>query len=762
MPKHLVIVESPAKAKTIKQYLGSDFEVKSSIGHIRGLPSKDGSVDVSNNFAPKFEIDPEKKKTISELKKSVKSASTVWLASDEDREGEAIAWHLSEVLDLDPKKTKRIVFHEITKSALSRAIENPRGINMELVEAQQARQSLDYLVGFELSPVLWRKVRPKLSAGRVQSVATRLIVEREKEIEAHEPEASFKVTAVFSLDDGTQLPAKIDKKYTNLSDVRTLLKEYAKSTFKVAGVEKKPGKRNPSAPFTTSTLQQEASSKLGFSPRLTMQLAQRLYESGYITYMRTDSVNLSSQAIGSMATYIKEKFGAKYHQPRTYASKSINAQEAHEAIRPTNAKKQAAGADAQQEKLYNLIWRRAVASQMAPAELEKTTVTINPSHSDQEAEAAGEVVIFDGFFKVYGRASDDVLLPPLQNGDMLSLKTAEATETLSRGPARYTEASLVKRLEEMGIGRPSTYASTINTIQARGYVERTDVPGEPRSIRKLTLDKTSINESIEQIQYGKDSNKLVPTDTGKVVNDFLVKHFSEVMDYDFTKTVEKELDEIALGKKDRIAVLKAFYDPFHKLVKASAEVSRAEVTQARLLGKDPKTGKPVYARFGKYGPMLQRGEQSETEKPDFTSLPEGTRLETVTLEQALEMFKLPRIVGKTEDGQEIKANTGRFGPYIQVGATFVSIKPLDPKKITEKEARKLYQEKLKNEAKKHIKEFENGLKILKGPYGAYITDGKKNARIPKEADPRKITETEAKDLLEKAPAKKSFRRASKR
>lgn len=762
MSKNLVIVESPAKAKTIEKYLGKDFVVKSSIGHIRGLPSKNGSVDVANNFAPRFEVNADKKKTIAELKREAKTADTVWLASDQDREGEAIAWHLAEVLKLDPKTTKRIVFHEITKSALDEAVKNPGVINMPLVEAQQARQSLDYLVGFELSPVLWRKVRPQLSAGRVQSVAVRLIVEREAEIDAHEPESTFKLTAEFILSDGTVLPATSSKKHQSVDDIRAILESFSKSDFTVANIEKKPGTRNPSAPFTTSTLQQEASNKLGFSPRNTMSLAQRLYEAGHITYMRTDSLNLSGQALGAMTEFIKGTYGENYHQFRTFKSKSANAQEAHEAIRPTDVRKEFAGADEQQKKLYNLIWRRTLASQMAPAALEKTTITVAASKTAEIMEAKGEIVVFDGFLKVYGRSGDDVLLPEVKQGDPLTLKSAEAIENLSRGPARYTEASLVKKLEEMGIGRPSTYASTINTIQTRGYVERGELEGTEKEIIKLTLESGHISEKTEKIQYGKDSNKLFPTDTGKVVTDFLVKHFSAVMDYDFTKTIENELDEIAIGNKDRVKVLTEFYTPFHKLVEASGDISRAEATQTRHIGDDPKTGLPIFARFGRYGPMLQKGEQSDDPKPEFAPLPSGSRIETVTLEQALEMFKLPRLVGQTEDGKDIKANIGRFGPYIVVDKLFVSIKPLDPHTITLDEARELYAAKLKSEAEKNIADFGDGIKVLNGRFGPYITDGKKNAKIPKGTEAKDITHEAAKELLAKAPAKSARRRVVRR
>ncbi len=754
MSKNLVIVESPAKAKTIEKYLGSDFTVKSSMGHIRALPSKNGSIDVDNDFKPVFEVDPGKRKIISELKKASKAADTVWLASDEDREGEAIAWHLAEVLGLDQKTTKRIVFHEITKSALDEAVKNPGIIDDKLVQAQQARQALDYLVGFELSPVLWRKVGPKLSAGRVQSVAVRLIVEREREIKDHAPESTFKLRATFKLTDGTELIADAPTKFKDSASVKKALEAFAECEFKIADISKKPGTRSPSAPFTTSTLQQEASSKLGYSPRSTMQLAQRLYEAGLITYMRTDSVNLSNTALGAMTNFIKKEYGEQYHQFRTFKSKSSNAQEAHEAIRPTDVSKPKAGADAQQEKLYNLIWRRALSSQMAPAKLEKTTISINASKSDEVLEAKGEVVIFDGFLKVYGRSGDDTLLPTVKAGDKLDLIQAEATENLSRAAARYTEATLVRKLEEMGIGRPSTYAPTIGTIQAREYVERADVEGEERQIQKLVLEKGNITESTEPFMYGKDTNKLVPTDTGMVVTDFLVKHFAEVMEYDFTKEIEEELDDIADGKKDRVAVLKHFYGPFHKLVEDSADITRKEASQARLVGLDPKGKQPIYARFGKYGPMLQRGEQSDDPKPTFAPMPAGKKLEDVTLDEALKMFALPRTVGKTEKGEDIIANIGRFGPYVKVGSVFVSIKPHDPFTIDEATAKHLYKEKLDAEKKKNIKAFDSGIKIINGPFGPYITDGKKNAKIPKDVKPEDIEEAQAKKILDEAPTRK--------
>jgi DNA topoisomerase-1 len=764
MSKNLVIVESPAKAKTIEKYLGSDFVVKSSFGHVRGLPSKNGSVDVAKQFTPKYEVDPDKRKVLAELKKAAQG-HTVWLASDEDREGEAIAWHVAQVLKLDPKTTKRIVFHEITKPALDAAIKSPRTIDMPLVEAQQARQSLDYLVGFELSPVLWRKVRPQLSAGRVQSVAVRLVVEREREIEGHRAQSTYKITAAMQpahSSDKTELKAESPVKYTKAAEVRQTLEEFANSEFTVADVSQKPSVRNPSAPFTTSTLQQEASNKLGYSPRRTMQLAQRLYEAGHITYMRTDSVNLSSLATGAMTEYITAQFGKQYHQFRTFKSKSAGAQEAHEAIRPTNFADSSVGADDQQKKLYNLIWRRTLSSQMAPAKLERTTITIQASHSSQKLEAKGEVVVFDGFLKVYGRSGDDSLLPAVSSGDAVQLIRAEALENFSRGPARFTEASLVKKLEEMGIGRPSTYASTISTIQSRGYVERGDLEGEPKEAQKFVLKDGQVIQQTETVQYGKDSNKLFPTDTGKVVTDFLTKHFSQVMDYDFTKNIEEHLDDIADGKKSRVEVLSEFYNPFHKLVEASADISRAEATQTRHIGDDPQSGRPIFARFGRYGPMLQKGEQSDDPKPQFAPLPTGAKIETVTLQQALEMFKLPRLVGQTADGQDIKANLGRFGPYIQVGKLFVSIKPLDPHTISLEEAQRLYADKLQAEAAKNIADFGDGLKVLNGRFGPYVTDGQKNAKIPKDTDPKSITQAQAKKMIAEAPAKGKGKRSFKR
>jgi len=759
--KNLVIVESPAKAKTIEQFLGKDYSVKSSFGHIRDLPKKGLNIDVEHGFEPKYEVPADKKKVISELKKAAKG-SDVWLASDEDREGEAIAWHLTQALGLDPKKTKRIVFHEITKPAIEAAIEKPRTVDIKLVDAQQARRVLDRLVGYELSPVLWKKVRTGLSAGRVQSVAVRLIVEREREIKAHEAESSFKVTAIFT-SNKNEVPAELQVKLGDADTTEKWLEKAAPATFKVENIDKKPGSRSPSAPFTTSTLQQEASRRLGFSVRQTMTLAQRLYEAGHITYMRTDSTILSGQAIKAAETYIKKEYGDKYHQVRQYKTKNQSAQEAHEAIRPTSFTKTVAGGDNQQKKLYQLIWQRALASQMAPAQLERTEITISVSSQPETFLAKGEILQFDGFLKVYGGTKDDVLLPALKQGQALDLQSMNAIETFTRPPARYSEATLVRKLEELGIGRPSTYAPTISTIQTRGYVEKTDLEGAEREIIEFTLEKGAPVRSKNTVITGADRGKLVPTGIAEVTTDFLVKYFPSIVDYDFTKRVEDDFDNIADGHQRWSEMIKDFYKDFHPLVEKSEDIPRNEVSQARELGVDPGSGEPIYARYGRYGPMLLKGRtEDEDKKPTFAPMPAGATIDTVTLEQALEMFKLPRTVGKTKDGDEIKANIGRFGPYIQVGKTFVSIKPRDPHEITEVEARQLYEEKLAKDAAKHIKAFKSGLKVLNGPYGPYVTDGKKNARIAKDQDPAKLTEAEAKKILDEAPARKARGRRAKR
>jgi DNA topoisomerase-1 len=761
MSRNLVIVESPAKAKTIEKYLGRQFVVKSSFGHIRDLPKKGLNIDIENGFAPTYEINPDKKKVVSELRAAAKGAE-VWLASDEDREGEAIAWHLATALKLDPTKTKRIVFHEITKQAIEHAVANPRTVDLKLVDAQQARRVLDRLVGYELSPVLWKKVRTGLSAGRVQSVAVRLIVEREREIKNHQAESSYKISAIFTAA-GQDLKAELADKLPLKNDARKFLEDCTGATFTVEGIEQKPGSRNPGAPFTTSTLQQEAARRLGYSVKQTMTLAQRLYEEGNITYMRTDSTVLSGFAIKGAEEFIKKEYGEKYWQVRQYKTKSSSAQEAHEAIRPTDFGRLQAGADSQQQKLYQLIWQRALASQMAPATTEKTDVTIGISSRDEKLIAKGEILQFDGFLKVYGGGKDDTLLPPVQSGQQLPLASMMATETFTRPAARYSEASLVKALEELGIGRPSTYAPTISTIQTRGYVEKRDLEGVERTIQSLTLEHGSITESATTEITGADRGKLLPTPVAEITTDFLIKYFPSIVDYDFTATVEKEFDLIEEGQQKWQQVIHEFYKDFHPLIGKSEEASRAEVSQARELGADPKTGKPIVVRFGRYGPMLQRGEAENEEKPTFAPLPAGTDMDTVTLEQALKMFELPRLVGKTADNKEIRANFGRFGPYIQIDKTFVSIKPKSPFDISEAEARDLYKAKLEKDANKYIQTFASGIQVVNGPYGPYITDGKKNAKIQEDKDPTKLTEQECKALLEAAPArgKRRFARRKK-
>ena len=753
MPKNLVIVESPAKARTIERFLGNEYSVKSSFGHIRDLPKKGLNIDTENGFIPNYEISSDKKRVVNELIKLAKEAN-VLLASDEDREGEAIAWHLTQALKLDPLKTKRIVFHEITKTAIDEAIKHPRTIDLRLVDAQQARRVLDRLVGYELSPLLWKKVRPGLSAGRVQSVAVRLIIDREREIRNFKSQASFKISALFS-HNSEQFPASLTTNLADYDSSKTWLERSSQASFKVKNLVTKPSKRNPVPPFTTSTLQQEASRHLGFSVRQTMTLAQRLYESGHITYMRTDSTLLSSLAIRTIGDYISKNYGAAYHRVRQYKTKSQGAQEAHEAIRPTDNNKTTISADNAEKKLYELIWRRAVASQMSEAKTAKTEVKIAISNQQQEFLAKGEILEFDGFLKVYGGTKDDVILPSLKVGDSLNLDGLVAREQFSRSPSRYTEASLVRKLEELGIGRPSTYAPTISTIQSRGYVENTDLSGEPRQIRLLTLNSNGeIVPSSEEETVGSDRNKLLPTPIAEVTTDFLTKYFPSIVDYDFTARVEEDFDEIALGKREWNKVIGEFYHDFHPLIEKTQEVSRHEVSQARLVGNDPKSAKPIYARFGRYGPMLQRGETTEEEKPEFAPLPEGTTIDNVNLDQALIMFQLPREIGKTLDGQQIHANIGRFGPYIKIGDVYVSIKGYDPYQITETQARALYEDKTQKNAQKHIQDLNGGIRILNGPYGPYITNGKKNVRIAKGQDPLAITQQEAEDMLAKAPAKK--------
>lgn len=759
MSKNLVIVESPAKAKTIEKYLGKDFHVLSSVGHIRSIvkKTKDGTppIDVKNNFETIYEVDPEKKKVITELKKQVKAVGpeNVWLATDEDREGEAIAWHLCEVLKLDPKTTKRIVFHEITKPAIEEAIKKPRTVDMHLVQAQQARQILDRIVGFELSPVVWQKVPGGKSAGRVQSPAVRLLVEREREIQSFEGSSQFKVTALF-YHDNQEFKAELKQRFDTEEEATQFLEKLKDATFTVSDVTKSPGTRNPAAPFTTSTLQQEANSKLGFGSKATMASAQKLYQDGKITYMRTDSVNLSGQAIAAATDFIKRLYGPEYSTVRKFKTKNASAQEAHEAIRPTDVSLETASNNEYDQKLYDLIRRRTLASQMSPAKLENTTVTVTISTREEIFEAKGQVITFDGFLRVYG-ASKEELLPPLTAKDELRASEISARQVFAKPPARYTEGSLVKKLEDLGIGRPSTYATIIDTVQTRGYVEKGDGEGKPREAIMLSLLDGNVEREIVEEKTGSTKGKLIPTPSGELIAGFLGDHFEQVVDYGFTANVEEEFDAIAENKLARNDMLKNFYGPFHKLIEESGGIDRSTVGTNREVGTDPKTGKPIIARFGRFGPMLQLGATEDTEKPQFAPLPAGAKLETITLEEALYAFKLPRLVGQTKDGQDIKANVGRFGPYIQVGKLFVSIKPEDPHDITLEKALELYDAKLKAEAEKNIADFGDGIKVLNGRFGPYITDGKKNAKIPKGDDPKAITHEQAKKLLSEAPAKKA-------
>ena len=777
--KNLVIVESPAKAKTIEKYLGNDFHVLSSVGHIRAIAkkTKDGTppIDIQHGFKTTYEIDPEKKKVIAELKKAVKSvgAANVWLATDEDREGEAIAWHLCEVLKLDPKTTKRITFHEITKSAIEEAIKHPRTVDMKLVEAQQARQILDRIVGFELSPVVWQKVPGGKSAGRVQSPAVRLLVEREHEIDAFAGSSQFKVTAIFAAG-GQELKAELKQRFDSEDAARAFLESLAGATFTVIDISTSPSSRNPAAPFTTSTLQQEANSKLGMGSRATMASAQKLYQEGRITYMRTDSVNLSSQAIAASADYIKRLYGIEYSHIRKFKTKSAGAQEAHEAIRPTDITRESVSGSDYDQRLYDLIRRRTLASQMAPAKLENTTITISINDGEKQNnssktndklvfEAKGQVVLFDGFLRVYGGGKDSTILPTVKSGDQLQRHSVEARQVFARPPARYTEGTLVKKLEELGIGRPSTYATIMNTIQTRGYAEKGDSEGVPRDVILLQLIDNKVEREIIQEKTGSNKGKLVPTPAGELISGFLTDHFDRVVDYGFTADVEKDFDDIAGDRLARNTMLEKFYAPFHALIEQSGNIDRRTVGANREVGIDPKSGKPIIARFGRFGPMLQLGSSDDkANKPQFAPLPKGAKIETVTLEQALHAFELPRLVGQTEDGQDIKANVGRFGPYIQIGKLYVSLKDIDPREVTQGQARELYAAKLKAEAEKNIADFGDGIKVLNGRFGPYVTDGSKNAKIPKDTDPKTINRDQAVELLANAPQKRSARRQMRR
>jgi len=752
MQKNLVIVESPAKAKTIEKFLGDDYKVLSSYGHIRDLKKKEFSIDVANGYQPTYEIPEDKKKLVKELKSEAKKADMVWLASDEDREGEAISWHLYEVLGLYPKKTKRIVFHEITKSAILRAIENPRDIDVNLVNAQQARRVLDRIVGFELSPVLWRKVKPALSAGRVQSVAVRLIVEREREVNAFVSESWYKVTAVFEIPgengEKSEVRAELGNRFKTKEEARAFLAVCKDAKFKITDIVTKPSKKSPAPPFTTSTLQQEAARKLGFSVSQTMVVAQRLYESGQITYMRTDSVNLSDLALATSRQTITELMGENYVKTRQFATKSKGAQEAHEAIRPTYMANEKINGTAQEQKLYELIWKRTIASQMADAELEKTTATISISNSNEVFVATGEVITFDGFLRVYKESYDDEneqedegrLLPPLSVGQTLEKATVAATQRFSLCPPRYTEASLVRKLEELGIGRPSTYAPTISTVQQRGYVEKGNKEGVKRDFDVLVLKAGKITESTKSEMTGNEKAKLLPTDVGIVVNDFLMEYFPGIMDYNFTASVEKEFDEVADGEKEWTGMMDTFYQDFHPLVEKTSNIKTEHKVGERILGTDPVSGKTVSVKIGRYGPIIQIGSVEDEEKPKFAQLPKGMALETITLEEALECFKLPRTLGDFEE-KTVMVGVGRFGPYVRHNNAFVSIpKGTDPMSVTLEDAIALIQGKREATENKIIKTFEEepGLQILNGRYGPYISYEKKNYKIPENVEPRDL------------------------
>lgn len=780
MQKNLVIVESPAKAKTIEKYLGADYKVMSSYGHIRDLKKKDFGVDLKT-FEPQYEIPADKRKVVTELRAQAKKSEAVWLASDEDREGEAISWHLAEVLGLDPKETRRIVFHEITKPAILSAIEHPRHIDLNLVDAQQARRVLDRLVGFKLSPVLWRKVRPSLSAGRVQSVAVRLIVEREREIQQFKPESSYRVTAVFEVPASngsiTLLKAELNKRFATRDEAQAFLEKCKKATFTIDAITTRPTKRNPAPPFTTSTLQQEAARKLGFPVAVTMRVAQSLYESGLITYMRTDSMNLSDLCLNSCGPVISSLMGDEYHQRRTYHTHSKGAQEAHEAIRPTDMNRQTIEGDTREQRLYELIWKRTIACQMADAKLERTTVNIAVSETDEMFQATGEVVRFDGFLRVYresqgddenANADESKLLPLMNEGEALQRREVVAQQRFSQQPARYTEASLVHKMEELGIGRPSTYAPTISTIQNREYVVKGDAEGTPRSYDQLTLQSDTISETTQSENVGSNRGKLVPTDIGLVVNDFLMEYFPEIMDYNFTANVEKQFDEVAEGKENWTEMISNFYQDFEPQVERTLNEKTEHRVGERELGVDPKSGKPVSVKIGRFGPVVQMGTPSDDEKPQFANLTKGQSIETITLEEALELFKLPRTLGELE-GQVVKANVGRFGPYVQLGKLFVSIpKGEDPMDITLERAAELIQEKRLKEEQSHLKQFDEDpdLEVRAGRWGPYIAYKGKNYKLPKSDAERatELTYDECKKIIEaeaKKPATRGRGRATK-
>lgn len=759
MSKNLVIVESPAKAKTIEKFLGKEYQVMSSMGHIRDLSDKGLGIDFDNNYAPQYEVSPDKKKIVSDLKKAVKSAEIVWLASDEDREGEAIAWHLAEELKLKNANTKRIVFHEITKDAILRAIENPREIDLNLVDAQQARRVLDRIVGFEISPILWRKVRPSLSAGRVQSVAVRLIVEREREINNFVAESSYKVSAIFTSKDASgapiELKAELSQRFNTKEEAFAFLEICKDAQFSVDNIEKKPAKKSPAPPFTTSTLQQEAARKLGFSVSQTMMVAQRLYESGKITYMRTDSVNLSALAINTSKSEIISMAGEKYVKIRKFSTKSKGAQEAHEAIRPTYMNAHTVEGTAQEKRLYELIWKRTIASQMADAELEKTNIYINISGSKLQFIASGEVIIFDGFLKVYLESTDDEqdaetsgILPTMKKGEALTSKEILAQERFTQRPPRYTEASLVRKLEELGIGRPSTYAPTISTIQNRKYVEKGDRPAIKRSFNELKLKLGKITDAPKTENYGAEKAKLFPEDIGLVVNDFLIDHFPNIMDYNFTANVEVEFDNIAEGKIKWTQSIDRFYKKFHPIVEETLKNSERQVGE-RVLGVDPKSGRQLSVKIGRFGPIAQIGTSEEEEKPTFASLRKTQSIESITLEEALELFKLPREIGEFES-KDMTVAVGRFGPYIRHDGKFYSLsKADDPLEITAERAVEIIEAKREADKNKVINIFgENGeIQVLNGRFGPYIAFEKNNYKIPKKTDATTLTEEQCRELI---------------
>ena len=761
MQKNLVIVESPAKAKTIEKFLGKDYKVLSSYGHIRDLKKKEFSIDIDKDFKPHYEIPEDKKKVVEELKAEAKEAETVWLASDEDREGEAIAWHLYEVLKLQPEHTKRIVFHEITKSAILKAIEQPRNIDINLVDAQQARRILDRIVGFELSPVLWKKVKPALSAGRVQSVSVRLIVEREREIQAFQSEASYRVTAIFLVPDAdgklVEMKAELARRIKTKAEAQKLLESCRSATFTINDISTRPLKKSPAAPFTTSTLQQEAARKLGFTVAQTMMVAQRLYESGKITYMRTDSVNLSELAVNNSKSVITSMMGERYVYPRHFATKTKGAQEAHEAIRPTDMENAKIEGSPQERKLYDLIWKRTIASQMADAEVEKTTVNISISNESDTFNATGEVVKFDGFLHVYRESIDDDaeqedethLLPPLKKGQILQSQSITATERFTQHPPRYTEASLVRKLEELGIGRPSTYAPTISTIQQRGYVEKGEKTGEERSYNILSLQDSKITDVTQTEITGAEKAKLMPTDTGTVVNDFLMEYFPNILDYNFTASVEKQFDEIAEGEKKWTTILGDFYKGFHPSVENTLATKKAHKAGERILGEEPGSGKQVSVKIGRFGPVVQIGTAGDNEKPRFAQLKKEMSIETITLEEALDLFKLPRTLGEYE-GKAVTIGTGRFGPYVYNNGMYTSLpKTIDPMEITLDEAIQLIQNKKDAEAQKHLKKFdeEPELEILNGRYGPYISYKGNNYKIPKDIIPQDLSLDACREII---------------